>query len=86
MAPNMSGMTITDQAKAMYLAEWAVEFVKSHLKPGGNFLVKVFHGEGFDVFVRNTRSLFDKVIIRKPEASRARSREVYVLARGRKVT
>lgn len=86
MAPNMSGMTITDQAKAMYLAELVLEFVKGHLKPGGDFLVKIFHGEGFDVFVRHARSLFDKVIISKPEASRARSREVYLLARGRKVT
>jgi len=82
MAPNMSGMAVTDQARAMYLAELALEFVKSHLKPGGDFLVKIFHGQGFDDYVREVRSLFDKVIVRKPDASRPRSREVYLLARG----
>ncbi len=81
MAPNMSGMAAIDQAKAMYLAELALEFVRSQLKPGGDFLVKVFHGEGFDAYVREVRPLFDKVIVRKPDASRPRSREVYLLAR-----
>lgn len=85
MAPNMSGMTVTDQAKAMLLAELALEFVKTQLQPGGDFLVKVFHGEGFDKYVREARTLFDKVIVRKPDASRARSREVYLLARGHQV-
>jgi 23S rRNA (uridine2552-2'-O)-methyltransferase len=82
MAPNMSGMTAMDQPKAMYLAELALEFARRHLKPDGNFLVKVFHGEGFDEFVREVRSLFKKVIVRKPNASRPRSREVYLLAQG----
>jgi 23S rRNA (uridine2552-2'-O)-methyltransferase len=83
MAPNMSGMATIDQAKAMYLAELALEFVKARLKPGGNFLVKLFQGEGFDGFVRECRSLFKQVQVRKPKASRPRSREVYLLARGR---
>jgi 23S rRNA (uridine2552-2'-O)-methyltransferase len=85
MAPNMSGMATTDQAKAMYLAELALEFVRIHLKPGGDFLVKLFQGEGFDEYVREVRPLFDKVQVRKPKASRPRSREVYLLARGRQV-
>jgi 23S rRNA (uridine2552-2'-O)-methyltransferase len=85
MAPNMSGMTTIDQAKAMYLAELALEFVKSHLKPGGDFVVKLFQGTDFDRYVREVRSLFNKVRVRKPKASRPRSREVYLLARGRQV-
>jgi 23S rRNA (uridine2552-2'-O)-methyltransferase len=83
MAPNMSGMATIDQAKAMYLAELALEFVKARLKPGGDFLVKLFQGEGFDGYVRECRSLFKQVQVRKPKASRPRSREVYLLARGR---
>ena len=70
MAPNMSGMAVTDQAKAMYLAELALDFAQSHLKPGGDFLVKIFHGQGFDTFVGTVRCLFDKVTVRKPDASR----------------
>jgi 23S rRNA (uridine2552-2'-O)-methyltransferase len=85
MAPNMSGMAATDQAKAMYLAELALEFVQAQLKPGGDFLVKLFQGEGFDGFVREVRPLFGKVQVRKPKASRSRSREVYLLARDRHV-
>jgi len=85
MAPNMSGMATIDQAKAMYLAELALEFVKSHLKSGGDFVVKLFQGTDFDRYVREVRSLFDKVVVRKPKASRPRSREVYALARGRKI-
>ena len=85
MAPNMSGMATIDQAKAMYLAELALEFVKSHLKPGGDFVVKLFQGTDFDRYVREVRSLFNKVRVRKPKASRPRSREVYLLARGRQV-
>lgn len=84
MAPNMSGMAVTDQTKAMYLAELALDFVQSYLKPGGDFLVKVFHGEGFDAYVREARRVFTKVTVRKPDASRSRSREVYLLARGHK--
>jgi 23S rRNA (uridine2552-2'-O)-methyltransferase len=85
MAPNMSGVAVTDQARAMYLAELALEFVREHLKPGGDFLVKLFQGEGFDGYVREVRSLFGKVQVRKPKASRPRSREVYLLARQRQV-
>jgi len=85
MAPNMSGMSTIDQAKAMYLAELALEFVRSHLKPGGDFVVKLFQGADFDAYVREVRSLFNKVQVRKPKASRPRSREVYLLARDRQV-
>lgn len=85
MAPNMSGMAAIDQAKAMYLSELALEFVRTHLKPGGDFVVKLFQGEDFDTYVREVRSLFEKVQVRKPKASRPRSREVYLLARTRLV-
>jgi 23S rRNA (uridine2552-2'-O)-methyltransferase len=85
MAPNMSGMGAVDQPRAMYLAELALDFVENWLEPGGNFVVKVFHGESFDDFVKKTRSLFEKVQIRKPAASRPRSREVYVLGHRRKL-
>jgi len=85
MAPNMSGMATIDQAKAMYLAELALEFVRAHLKPGGDFVVKLFQGTDFDGYVREVRSMFSKVQVRKPKASRPRSREVYLLARGHQV-
>ena len=85
MAPNMSGMAATDQAKSMYLVELALEFAKQHLKPNGNFVVKIFQGEGFDDFVREVRQHFAKVMVRKPGASRPRSREVYLLAIGKQV-
>jgi 23S rRNA (uridine2552-2'-O)-methyltransferase len=85
MAPNMSGMSTIDQAKAMYLAELALEFVKAHLKPGGDYVVKLFQGTDFDGYVREVRSMFSKVQVRKPQASRPRSREVYLLARDRQV-
>jgi 23S rRNA (uridine2552-2'-O)-methyltransferase len=85
MAPNMSGMAAVDQARAMYLAELALEFVKSHLKPGGDFVVKLFQGADFDAFVRQVRTLFRKVQVIKPKASRPRSKEVYLLARGHQV-
>jgi 23S rRNA (uridine2552-2'-O)-methyltransferase len=85
MAPNMSGMATIDQAKAMYLAELALEFVRGHLKPGGDFVVKLFQGTDFDGYVREVRSMFSKVQVRKPKASRPRSREVYLLARGHQV-
>ncbi|MDP3088604.1 MAG: 23S rRNA (uridine(2552)-2'-O)-methyltransferase RlmE [Methylotenera sp.] len=84
MAPNISGITIVDQAGAAYLTELALEFSKEWLKPSGNFLVKVFIGEGFDDVVKNMRTLFDKVVTRKPKASRGRSSEVYLLGLGRK--
>jgi 23S rRNA (uridine2552-2'-O)-methyltransferase len=85
MAPNISGMATVDQARAMYLAELALEFVKSHLKPGGVFVVKLFQGTDFDRFVRQVRCLFKTVQVIKPKASRPRSREVYLLARDHQV-
>jgi len=85
MAPNMSGMGAVDQPRAMYLAELALAFAEQWLEPGGSFVVKVFHGEGFDEFVKQARSLFEKVQVRKPSASRPRSREVYVLGHRRKL-
>jgi 23S rRNA (uridine2552-2'-O)-methyltransferase len=85
MAPNMSGMGAVDQPRAMYLAELALDFAVQWLEPGGSFVVKVFHGEGFDGFLKNVRSMFEKVQVRKPGASRPRSREVYVLGHRRKL-
>jgi 23S rRNA (uridine2552-2'-O)-methyltransferase len=82
MAPNMSGSKGIDQPNAMYLAELALDTAKSVLVKGGDFLVKVFQGEGFEAFHRDVRQHFDKVVIRKPKASRPRSNEVYILARG----
>jgi 23S rRNA (uridine2552-2'-O)-methyltransferase len=85
MAPNISGIDVADQAASMYLAELALEFSGKHLKSGGALLVKLFQGEGFEAFMRQLRSAFATVHIRKPKASRARSREVYVLARSHRV-
>lgn len=85
MAPNISGMATVDQAKAMYLAELALEFARSHLKPGGDLVVKLFQGSDFDSYVREVRSLFARVQVIKPRASRPRSKEVYLLARDRQV-
>ena len=85
MAPNMSGVNAIDQPRSMYLAELALDFCNKHLKPGGDFLVKVFQGQGFDEFLAQCRDCFGKVSICKPEASRPRSREVYLLARSRKL-
>jgi 23S rRNA (uridine2552-2'-O)-methyltransferase len=82
MAPNISGMRAVDQPRAMYLAELALAFAKDWLNPGGDFLVKVFQGEGFDAFLAECRTAFDKVSIRKPAASRPRSREVYIMGKG----
>jgi 23S rRNA (uridine2552-2'-O)-methyltransferase len=82
MAPNLSGIPATDQARALELAEMARDFASKHLKPQGNFLVKVFQGAGFEDFVKSLRRQFRTVAVRKPEASRSRSREVYVLAKG----
>ena len=84
MAPNMSGMDAIDQPKAMYLAELALELARDVLSKGGNYVVKVFQGEGFDEYIRQCRDSFTKVMIRKPDASRARSREVYVVGQGYK--
>ena len=85
MAPNMSGMDAVDQPRAMYLAELALTFAEEWLGPGGDFVAKAFHGEGFDHFLMQCRSDFEKVLVRKPRASRPRSREVYVLGRGRRL-
>ncbi|SDL85648.1 23S rRNA Um-2552 2'-O-methyltransferase [Modicisalibacter muralis] len=82
MAPNMSGMAAIDQPQAMYLVELALELARQTLSPGGQFLAKVFQGEGFDDYLKELRGSFAKVVTRKPEASRARSREVYLLAEG----
>nr|MBA2650726.1 23S rRNA methyltransferase [Tatlockia sp.] len=82
LAPNMSGTTVVDITRAMYLAELAFDFGSKMLKPGGTMLVKIFHGAGFDDLIRLARSQFDRVVIRKPLASRARSRETYLLAKG----
>tara|TARA_B110000503_G_scaffold35374_1_gene57823 strand:+ start:12786 stop:13415 length:630 start_codon:yes stop_codon:yes gene_type:complete len=81
MAPNMSGIKGIDQPKAMYLVELALDLATQILKPGGNFVVKVFHGEGFDQFMLELKRRFKRVTARKPDASRSRSREVYVVAK-----
>ncbi len=85
MAPNMSGVALADQIRAMDLAELALDFSLNWLKPGGSFLIKLFQGAGFDDYLRRLRMEFTRVSMRKPKASRARSREVYALAVGRKV-
>jgi 23S rRNA (uridine2552-2'-O)-methyltransferase len=82
MAPNMSGVTSVDQARAMELAELARDFAQAHLKPGGAFLVKLFQGAGFDSYLKDLRTRYAKIAMRKPKASRARSSEVYGLATG----
>jgi len=82
MAPNISGMKAVDQPRAVYLAELALDLAEQVLKPGGDLLVKLFQGEGFDAYLRDLRARFDRVVTRKPDASRPRSREVYLLARG----
>ena len=84
MAPNMSGMDTVDQPRAMHLAELAREFADSHLNPQGAFLTKLFMGEGFDGFVQDLKRRYTRVVMRKPEASRRRSNEVYALAVGKK--
>jgi 23S rRNA (uridine2552-2'-O)-methyltransferase len=82
MAPNMSGMREVDQPRGMYLVELALDMAVQSLKPGGAFICKVFHGEGFDDYVREARSHFKRVVSRKPAASRPRSREVYLVGTG----
>jgi 23S rRNA (uridine2552-2'-O)-methyltransferase len=82
MAPNMSGMASIDQPGAMYLVELALDMARQVLKPNGEFVAKVFQGEGFDDYLAEVKQSFTKVLIRKPKASRARSREVYVVAKG----
>lgn len=82
MAPNISGVNAADQASSIYLVELALDMAKTVLKPGGNFATKVFHGEGYDSYLKEVRSSFAKVVVRKPEASRSRSREVYIVGKG----
>lgn len=82
MAPNMSGERSVDQPRAMYLAELALDMARRVLKPGGDLLVKVFQGEGSDAFRQEMKQSFRQLMVRKPEASRARSSEVYLLGRG----
>jgi 23S rRNA (uridine2552-2'-O)-methyltransferase len=82
MAPNMSGMNSIDQPRAIYLVELALELARQVLKPNGVFLAKVFQGEGFDALLAEMRRSFTKVQSRKPDSSRARSREIYQLCRG----
>ncbi|WP_162085552.1 RlmE family RNA methyltransferase [Sulfuriferula nivalis] len=81
MAPNMSGVATADQARSMYLCELALEFASAYLKPNGQFLVKVFQGEGFQEYVKLMRDVFEQVLTRKPKASRDRSSEVYLLCK-----
>ena len=82
MAPNMSGLPEVDQPRAMYLVELATELAERALAPGGALIAKVFQGEGFEAWYREIRTRFDRVVTRKPSASRPRSREVYVVASG----
>ena len=82
MAPNMSGVNAVDQPRSMYLVELALDMARRVLAPGGSFVAKVFHGEGFEELFRDARGSFDKVLTRKPKASRPRSREVYLVAKG----
>ena len=85
MAPNISGVDAADQAAGVHLAELALDFARNRLKPGGVLVTKLFQGEGFDEFLANLRQAFDKVVLRKPKASRPRSREIYLVARGLRV-
>lgn len=82
MAPNMSGTPAVDMPRAMFLCELALDLATRVLKPGGDFLIKIFQGEGFGVYLKDVRSKFDKVQMRKPSSSRDRSREQYLLAKG----
>ena len=81
MAPNMSGMADVDQPRSMYLVELALDMARRVLAPGGSFVTKIFHGEGFDTLLADTRSSFSRVLTRKPAASRPRSKEVYLVAK-----
>ncbi|WP_419572250.1 23S rRNA (uridine(2552)-2'-O)-methyltransferase RlmE [Rheinheimera sp.] len=85
MAPNMSGNATVDQSRSMYLVELALDMCHKVLKKNGAFVVKVFHGEGFDDYVKQVRDVFSAVRIRKPDSSRARSSETYIVATGFKV-
>ncbi|MFJ2526284.1 23S rRNA (uridine(2552)-2'-O)-methyltransferase RlmE [Pseudomonas capeferrum] len=82
MAPNMSGTPEVDMPRAMFLCELALDLATRVLKPGGDFLIKIFQGEGFDMYLKDVRTKFDKVQMRKPSSSRDRSREQYLLGKG----
>ena len=82
MSPNLSGIDVVDQARSIRLAEVALDFARTHLQPGGDLVVKVFQGAGLEQFQRAVRADFNKVYLRKPKASRDRSREHYVVAKG----
>jgi 23S rRNA (uridine2552-2'-O)-methyltransferase len=84
MAPNLSGIAVSDQARCMELAEIARDFAQLHLKAEGVFIVKVFQGAGYDEYLRSLRSAFRKVVVRKPASSRGESAEQYLVARGLK--
>ncbi|MDJ0711622.1 MAG: 23S rRNA (uridine(2552)-2'-O)-methyltransferase RlmE [Woeseiaceae bacterium] len=81
MAPNITGTRVVDQPRSMYLVELALDMARQVLKPGGSFVTKLFQGEGFDEFVKDARNSFERVRVMKPKASRAGSREVYLVAR-----
>ena len=82
MAPNLSGIDVVDQARSVRLAELALEFARTHLQPGGDLVVKVFQGAGLDALLRAAREDFGKTYLRKPKASRDRSREHYLVGKG----
>jgi len=82
MSPNLSGVNTTDQYSSIYLVELALDMARNVLKPGGSFCAKVFQGVGYEEYAKEVRKSFDKVIVRKPAASRARSREVYIVGKG----
>ncbi len=85
MAPNVTGVDAIDQPRSIYLCELALDFAKNHLRVGGDFVAKVFQGEGFNEFHAQCRETFKQVATRKPHASRAKSREVYIVARDLRV-
>ena len=82
MAPNMSGQQAVDIPRAMYMSELALDLARQVLKPGGGLLVKLFQGDGFDAYLKQVKEQFSRVVMRKPKASRDRSREIYMLATG----
>jgi 23S rRNA (uridine2552-2'-O)-methyltransferase len=82
LSPNLSGIDVVDQARSVGLAELALQFARTHLRAGGDFVVKVFQGAGLDAFERDVREHFTKTYLRKPKASRDRSREHYIVAKG----
>ena len=84
IAPNMSGNAVTDQARSFYLCELALDFASQHLKPGGSFLVKVFQGAGYQEYTAAMREIFASVQTRKPDASRNRSSEIYLLGKNKR--